>query len=342
MVSEQTDVFGDLPDALINELLTHSDEVTKRASNSVGERTKERDELRNRALSLGLITKIDDLTDMPPKSVAAVDGSPALNRLASFELAAAAALAVDGLGSEARNGDLPYKFEIQIIDPVARANEITYGLMHCMEYEIASEVDHNLVLLDGAFFTGMVAISIALRAAGDSRDELSKAFDRRWTASTMEAVPKILDSDNVIAVPKRSPTNEFVRQTKLFKSREIDFNGRSTASLILETGEYAGPFELETHSFHLHTPEFYRDYTNRLQSMFSKIKVVYYKPHDWSHALRLELPPAIARNESLLHETLEIVRRQTTNPAMLEPYPLYVADRFAKSLQRALPHYSNP
>ena len=336
MVSEQTDIFGDLPDALINELLTHSEEVTERASKSVGDRIDERDELRNRALSLGLIAKIDDLTDMPPKSVAAVDGSPALNRLASFELAAAAALAVDGLGSEARKGDLPYKFEIQIIDPVARANEITYGLMHCMEYEIANEVDRSLVMLDGAFFTGMVAISIALRAAGDSRDELSKAFDRRWTASAMEAVPEILDSDNVIAVPKRSPANEFVRQTKLFKSREIEFNGRSTASLILEAGEYAGPFELETHSLHLHAPEFYRDYTNRLQSMFSKIKVVYYKPHDWSHALRLELPPTIASNESLLHETLEIVRRQTTNPAMLEPYPLYVADRFAKSLQKGV------
>ena len=64
--------------------------------------------------------------------------------------------------------------------------------------------------------------------------------------------------------------------------------------------------------------------------------MVYYKPQDWSHAFRIELPPAIANDQNVLHETLEIIRRQTTNPAMLEPYPLYVADRFAKNLQKGV------
>ncbi len=331
-----TEVFGDLPDALINELLTRSEEVTQRALESVGERIAERDDLRSRALRLGLISNVDYMSELPPKSVAAVDGSPALIRLASFELAAAAALAVDGLGGESSNGNLPYKFEIHITDPIARASEIAYGLMFCMEYEIARTVDRDLVMLDGTFFTGMVAISIALRTAGDLRDELSEAFKRRWTDSTMQLIPEILVSDNVIAVPKRSSANEFMGQTNLFNSREVDFNGRSTASLILEPGEYAGPFDLETHPFHLDTPAFYRNYTIELQSMFTRIKVIYYKPHDWSHAFRIEMPPAIADDDNKLRETLEIIRRQTINPAMLEPYPLYVADRFAKSLQKGV------
>ena len=329
------EIFGDLPDALINELLTRSEEVTRRARESVGTRIDERQDLRSRAKQLGLISQSDDLTDMPPKSVAAVDGSIALIRLAAFELGAAAALAVDGLGGDVSEDKLPYEFEIHITDPIARAREIVYGLMFCMEYETVRNVDRDLVLLDGTFFTGMVAISLALRSAGDLRDELSEAFKERWTESAMELVPEILTSDNIIAVPKRSSANEFVR-TNLFGGREVDFNGRSTASLILEAGEYAGPFELETHSFHLDSPDFYRDYTFKIQSMFSDIKVVYYKPHDWSHAFRIELPPAIAGDENRLHEILETVRRQTTNPAMLEPYPLYVADRFAKSLQKGV------
>ena len=330
------EVFGDLPDALINELLTRSEEVTQRARESVGARIDERDNLRNRAQRLGLIVQINDLSDIQNKSVAAVDGSPALVRLASFELAAAAALAVDGLGSETSGAKLPYRFEIHITDPIARASEIAYGLMFCMEYEIAKNVDRDLVMLDGTYFTGLVAISLALRTTKYLRDELSEAFKSRWNESAMELVPEILESDNIIALPKRSSANEFATQTRLFGSQEVDFNGRSTASLILEAGEYAGPFELETHSFHLDPTDFYGNYTFKLQSLFSKIKVVYYKPHDWSHAFRIELPPTIASDKSRIHETLEIMRRQTTNPAMLEPYPIYVADRFAKSLQKGV------
>lgn len=330
------EVFGDLPDALINELLTRSTEVTERARESVGARIHERDDLRSRAQQLGLISQTDDLSDLTPKSVAAVDGSPALVRLAAFELSGAAALAVDGLGGNPAGNNLPYEFDIHITDPIARASEIAYGLMFCMEYEIARAVDRDLVMLDGTFFTGMVAISLALRTSKYLRDELSEAFKARWNESAMNLVPEILDSNSIIAIPKRSSANEFATQTRLFESREIDFNGRSTASLILRAGEYAGPFEIETHSFHLDPSDFYGNYTFRLQSMFAELKVVYYKPHDWSHAFRIELPPAIANDESRLGEALEIIRQQTTNPAMLEPYPLYVADRFAKSLQKGV------
>ena len=329
------EVFGDLPDALINELLSRSPEVTKRARESVSARIDERDDLRSRAKLLGLISQTDDLTDMQAKSVAAVDGSIALIRLAAFELAGAAALSVDGLGIEVSDARLPYDFEIHITDPVARAREVVYGLMFCMEYEIAGKVDRDLVMLDGTFFTGMVAISLALRTAADLRDELSEAFKRRWTESAMKLIPEILNSDKIVAIPKRSSANEFQR-AGLFGAHEVDFNGRSTASLILNAGEYAGPFELQTHTFHLDSPDLYRNYTNELQAMYSNIKVIYYKPHDWSHAFRIELPPAITDDDTRLQETFETIRRQTTNPAMLEPYPLYVADRFAKSLQKGV------
>ena len=330
------EVFGDLPDALINELLVRASNITELAVESVEARVAERDDLRDRAQSLGLISQLDDLSNIPQRSVVGVDGSVAVVRLASFELAAAAALAVDGLGWDASKSRLPYEFEVLITDPISRAQEIAYGLMFCMEYEVAGTVGRDLVMLDGAFSTGMVAISLALRATSDLSDDLSEAFKRRWTESAMEVVPKILQSDNVIALPKRTSTNEFVTQTHLFNSREVDTNGRSTASLILEAGEFAGPFRLETHGFVLEPSDFYRPFMTNLHGIYSDIGVIYYKPHEWTHAFRIELPPAIARDRARLHETLEIVRRQTTNPAMMEPYPLYVADRFAKSLQKGV------
>ena len=330
------DVFGDLPDALINELLVRSETITEQARSNVDARINERDKLRERALQLGLVTQLGDLSVMPEKSVVAVDGSVAVIRLAAFELASAAALAVDGLGWNPNGVKPPYEFETLITDPISSANEIAYGLMFCMEYSVAGMVDRDLVMLDGAFSTGMVAISLALRAAADLRDDLSEAFRSRWTDSVMEIVPEILDSEKVIALPKRSSANEFATQTLLFGNREIDTNGRSTASLILEAGEYAGPFDLETHLFQFDSPKFYRSYMARLKTGYANIKVIYYKPKEWTHAFRIEVPPAIVHNPKRLSETLEVVRRQTVNSAIMEPYPLYVADRFVKSLRKGV------
>ena len=226
-----SETFGDLPDALIHELLSRADEVSRQARFSVDARIEERVELRSRAQQLRLVSKVDNITDPSLKTVAAVDGSIALIRLAAFELTGAAALAVDGIGNSESVGELPYEFEIHITDPIALAREVSYGLMFCLEYEVATNVNRDLVMLDGTFFSGMVAISLALRSAGDLRDDLSEAFKRRWTDTAMELVPKILDSDNIIAIPKRSAANEFVRQTKLFGGREVDFNGRATDGL---------------------------------------------------------------------------------------------------------------
>ena len=131
------DIFGDLPDALINELLERSENIAEKAGRSVSARIDERDQLRNRALQLGLISQLEDLSGMPEKSIVAIDGSVALIRLAAFELAAAAALAVDGLGWHPEGTKPPYEFETLITDPMSRANEIAYGLMFCMEYEVA-------------------------------------------------------------------------------------------------------------------------------------------------------------------------------------------------------------
>ena len=330
------DVFGDLPDALINELLVRSTEVAERAAANVSTHITERDELRDRAQRLGIIARLDEMPESPDRSVVAVDGSLALFRLASFDLVATAALAVNGLRSPIADTRLPYKFDVRIPGPVARANEIAYALMFCMEYEVASEVESELVLLDGAFSTGMVAISLALRSASDLRDSLSDSFNRRWTDSVIDIVPELLVSDRVIAIPKRTSSNEFMSQTRLFQNREVDTNGRSTASLILEGGEYAGPFALETHGFFLDASSFYRRYTNDLLNRYSDISVVYFKPTDWAHAFRIELPPTIGRDKDVLHQTLELVRRQTASPALMEPYPLYVADRFAKSLNKGV------
>ena len=331
-----SETFGDLPDALIHELLSRADEVGNSAYKHVETQVRKRDQLRERATNLGLINKLPDLSNIPTLSAAAVDGSLVSKRLASFDLNAAAALAVDGIGFETDGNNTRHDIAIHTTQPLPFASEVTYALMFCMEYNIAStESKHReLVMLDGAFSTGLIAISKALTSAQNHYDDLNNDFYDRWTAQTMRSVLEIIVSDRVIALPKRSSANEFAAQTRLFDSREIDTNGRSTASLILDANEYSGPFRFDTRRPYTWPSDTPKQFWTQVRNLFEKLQVVYFKPQPWSHAYRIEMPPPIANDEHRRHAVLETIKRQCSNPAMMEPYPLYVADRFAKSLAK--------
>ena len=109
---------------------------------------------------------------------------------------------------------------------------------------------------------------------------------------------------------------------------------RSTASLILNANEYSGPFSFDTRRPQTWQTEAFPGFRKELSSLFEELQVVYFKPHSWSHAYRVEMPSVIGDDEQRLHSVLDTIKRQCINPSMMEPYPLYVADRFAKSLPK--------
>src|SRR5690606_555331 len=69
------------------------------------------------------------------------------------------------------------------------------------------------------------------------------------------------------------------------------------------------------------------------------IRVVYYRPHGFIPALRVEVASAVADNPHRLAMVLRGLREQSIVASMLEPYPLYMADRMAKSLAAAIPAF---
>ena len=70
-----------------------------------------------------------------------------------------------------------------------------------------------------------------------------------------------------------------------------------------------------------------------------QVCILYYKPHDWIPALRVEVPKVIAMNPHRLATVLQGIKHQCATPSMLEPYPLYLADRTVKALSRAIPAF---
>ena len=70
-----------------------------------------------------------------------------------------------------------------------------------------------------------------------------------------------------------------------------------------------------------------------------KLHVTYYKPYRWSPAIRIELPSYIAEDKDKLDILMQNIKSQCEIPSILEPYPLYMADRIAKRISPAIPAY---
>ncbi len=68
-----------------------------------------------------------------------------------------------------------------------------------------------------------------------------------------------------------------------------------------------------------------------------RVYVFYYKPHPWLPALRVELSEEIVRNTYRLGTVVQALKHQCATPSMLEPYPLYLADRTVKAMARSVP-----
>jgi hypothetical protein len=82
-----------------------------------------------------------------------------------------------------------------------------------------------------------------------------------------------------------------------------------------------------------------REIADNIVEGLNRVYIFYYKPHDWLPALRIEAAQNIALNNHRLASVIRGIKDQCATPAMLEPYPLYLADRTVKALARAIPAF---
>ena len=101
--------FADLPAALVEEVLGQTAGVAERLLRSFSQIRDDRESLRKQLVASGLVISESSLGYPPLPTTCAADGSYAIERLLTTDLAAAAAVAVEGLTppSEKRHWDLP-------------------------------------------------------------------------------------------------------------------------------------------------------------------------------------------------------------------------------------------
>ena len=335
-------IFADLPEALVEEMLSNYKRIGSQLAASLVEvesmKTTLRKTLKSRGLLISESTIINSLTN---PTICAVDGAYAIDRLISTDIATIAGVAVEGLTppSEIRHWEQPRHRCSVLTVPHHESTFIVVGaIMLAMELELATKAPHDVVLLDGSLLTPLIRFNQAIAKLSEVPKELATLFSER--------IGKALHNYREILASKRSD-RAYAAVPKYTSRREIasllglhNHEDRALLSMVLNSGEIVGPINLVQQG---ESPNFVRPDKNaenigqEIISLIKEINVVYYRPSEYFPAIRIETPTTIAKNQNRLSVLLDAVRLQCNAPGLMEPYPLYMADRMVKHLGNALP-----
>ncbi len=350
MTSDQTP-FADLPAALVEEVLSQSETVAEGLLADFQKAREDRETLRKRFLESGIVTSESTLGYPPLPTTCAADGSYAIERLLTTDLAAAAAVAVEGLTppSEKRHWKQPHHRTFLAAEPhLEDTATVLRTLMLGEELCLATAAPHDLVMLDGTLTLPVIYFNQGLNKAPETTR-------LRCSKELIDQCLRYLEAYRAIVRSERSD-KQYVALPKYSTRREIGkevgwpdgFDDRGMLTLLLNPGELTKPRLLEQpgQPWHINAARLPQAVRAGIEALagdaidaLCRVHVFYYKPHDWLPALRVEVPESIARNTHRLATVVQGLKHQCATASMLEPYPIYLADRTVKALARALPAF---
>ena len=343
--------FNDLPAALVDEVILSSQDIGKRLLQSFEQVRADRQKCRDQLAAAGLLRRESDLEIPHIPTCCGVDGSYAVERLLTTDLAAAAAVAVEGLTPPSEKRFWPEPRH-QVVVEAETHNDTTgtvlRGLMMTMELGLAAQAPHDLVFLDGSMTTPVIYLNQALSGANAAyAPKFGETLKRRAKdgLAAYLAVLKSQRSDKCWAFcPKYTTTREIGIEMEWPASHD----DRGMLTMLLEAGEFTDARNLQEPDSPWHinvsgVPQPDLEEAEGLEesviAALSNVVVIYYKPSRWSPALRLEVNRDVAANRSRLAALLQGAKLQSCCAAIMEPYPLYLADRMVKSLPGAIPAF---
>lgn len=348
--------FTDLPAALVEEVLGETTAVARGLLTSLEEVTQERDKLRGQLVQSDLIVTDSSLGYPPLPTTCAADGSYAIERLLTNDLAAATAVAVEGLTppSEKRYWERPHHETFVAAEPHDEDTAtVLRAVMLGEELRLVKAAPHDLVMLDGTFTLPIIYFNQAFGKASQSGNLSCSQRLLEEGVTYLGAYLEILEArrsdKHYVALPKYSTRREIGRRLRWPKS----FDDRGILTMLLNAGELTQPQPFDhpldgqgEASWHLRVPgvpeaskRLASGLADRIVSALRPLRVFYYKPQQWLPAMRIEVAANVASNPYRLATVVQGIKHQTATPSMLEPYPIYLADRTATALARALPAF---
>lgn len=340
--------FGELPGALVDDLLAQADGIGERYIAQIEAVRHQREEIRERMAVKGLLAKHGDLPLVEEPTTCGIDGARVTERLLATDIVAVAAIAVEGMTppSERHHWEEPhYETLLTMESHHADTNRVASGLMIAMELEQAVNAPHGVKFIDNSLATPVIQLNQAVAAAINAPNltvsvQLQERLHDALTA--YRAILLNLRSDQAfVGVPKYTSNDEISYSIGLPEGGD----DRNLMTLVLDSGEYTEPQSLKTpkSAWHINTEYVPESYGSGLQVLadeccgyLNNVHILYYRPSNQMPALRLETNAATAKNRHRLSTLLTAVRGQCQSATTMEPFPLFIADRMVKSLSPAM------
>ncbi|NUM43080.1 MAG: DNA double-strand break repair nuclease NurA [Anaerolineales bacterium] len=343
--------FAELPAALVQEVLERTDEISQALLKSFDNIRDNKAIWRSQLIEKGVVQKVANLPLVPIPTCCGVDGSLAIERLLAVDLVAVGAVAVEGLTPPSENRYWPEPQHLVYVDTEAHEAEsssILRGIMMGMELKLAQNAPHEVVFLDGSLTTPTIFFNQALSKLEDAPDLKISVELTKTIRASLEAYKEILTarrSDHYwVAMPKYTTKREIGEAMKWPEA----YDDRGLLSMLLEAGEYTKPMLLSSPKapWHINTKPVktgesveIEELVHKVTSLLKNVNVIYYRPFTWLPALRVELAQSIAQTPARLSTVLKAVEHQCGSAAIMEPYPLYMADRMVKHLAKSVPAF---
>lgn len=346
----KTNPFSLLPEALVEEMLAKSQQVGKALLSNVQEVNLNKEKYRKKLSESGLLKHLSDLPHVTPPTTVGVDGAQIVDRLLATDLVACAAVAIEGLTppAETRYWDKPH--HKVYIHPQPHHNDtstIIRGIMWELEIILAASAPHDVVFMDGSITNPFLNLNAAVNKITDFPssqliDELQGNFleflKSYHTITTSTRTDKLW-----VGVPKYTSK----REVGITQGWPANYDDRAILTSLLRPGEYITPVEydqpLEPWHINIDRLDFVTDEMREmLKEIIEKIgdlHVCYFRPHPYTPALRLEVPKSLKSNRSQLAMLLYALSYQCGTPGIIEPYPLFMADRMVKNISSAVPAF---
>lgn len=341
----------DLPSVLVEDILRGNEDASASLVDSIRAVQAGREPVRRWLEDEGLLRQ-GPADDRAAATACGIDGSYVLDHMLTTSVAACAAVAIEGFVPPRHGGFWPVRHR-SFVGVEAHSDDMPVmarGLMRMMEAELAAAAPHEIVLLDGSAASQIIhanqAVSAARRAGGSGR--IAPLLRAEYPAF-LGRLAAMLESRKRIwaSLPKFTALTELAdlcRNGKGAAAWPGTHDDKSVMTAALAEGEHTRPVAL-TRDGEWHLPDpgpdapqgGGREARDRAVAAMGNMRVLYYKPHGAAPALRVEVSAGVAADESRLGRLLSSLRHQHASYAIMEPYPLYMADRMVKSLGGAVP-----
>jgi len=345
MIKRNSTTFAGLPAALVREMLEKTGGIAEDIYKPYHEITNARDRLRERLSGEGIVRRMsgDEGGNIP--SSCGIDGYAHMDRILSSDVFCSAAFGVEGLvpPSGEKHWDSPtYTAFIQTERCGPAAGDVINGVKAQMEAELAAQAPHDIVFLNGTY-TGLLAMFLEnlFPALGVKDTKVGREFLARVKPSLI-AFKTIFDNSvpNKLwaAFSENSTSQESISRLNLGEqyAEPLFF------TIVLEPGEYTVPVPADdANVVRLGKipikDEKFSEVRDNLVAAASRRSVLYFRPHAWTPAFRLESSAAALENPALLGKLLACIRYQSGTPGLSTPYPVYSAVKMAAGMKQAIP-----